>query len=216
MNRNLSICRRDECFRSVEARILDAARRMFLERGLAGASIDEIARLARAGKPSIYARFPTKEALFAAVAMRNAANVRARFETQTPAGATIDERLTTLGMNILERLPDSDAVDFMRLSIAESQRFPDLPSIGRIARERAAHAVSQALSDVAHDDETGTFPAFAPDRLAAMTQFFLDLVVARPLMRAVFGESRERLRAEIGVHVTRSVAFFLPACRHGG
>jgi hypothetical protein len=33
----------------VEARILDAARRLFLERGLAGASVDEIASLARAG-----------------------------------------------------------------------------------------------------------------------------------------------------------------------
>ena len=44
----------------VEARILDAARRVFLERGLAGASVDEIASLARAGKPTIYARFPGK------------------------------------------------------------------------------------------------------------------------------------------------------------
>lgn len=102
------------------------------------------------------------------------------------------------------------------MSVAESQRFPDLPSIGRIARERAADAVSRALSDVAHADETSIFPAFAPDRLAATTQFFLDLVVARPLLRAVFGESRKRLRAEIAAHVTRSVAFFLAACRQGG
>src|SRR6185295_14337336 len=46
----------------VESRILNAARRVFLERGLAGASIDEIAELACAGKPTIYARFPGKEA----------------------------------------------------------------------------------------------------------------------------------------------------------
>jgi AcrR family transcriptional regulator len=39
---------------------LDAARRVFLERGLAGASIDEIAKLACAGKPTIYAGFPTR------------------------------------------------------------------------------------------------------------------------------------------------------------
>ena len=60
----------------VDARILDAARRVFLERGLDGASIDEIAEAARAGKPTIYARFPGKEALFTAVVMRNvAANI---------------------------------------------------------------------------------------------------------------------------------------------
>ena len=41
----------------VDERILDAARRVFLERGLAGASMEEIAGLACAGKPTIYARF---------------------------------------------------------------------------------------------------------------------------------------------------------------
>jgi AcrR family transcriptional regulator len=45
----------------VDARILDAARRVFLERGLGGASVDEIASLARAGKPSIYCRVHSKE-----------------------------------------------------------------------------------------------------------------------------------------------------------
>src|ERR1700734_4400041 len=55
----------------VDARILDAAKRVFFDRGLAGASMDEIASLAGAGKPTIYARFPNKEALFTAVVMRD-------------------------------------------------------------------------------------------------------------------------------------------------
>src|SRR5580704_11788940 len=64
----------------VDQRILDAARSVFLERGLAGASIDEIAATARAGKPTIYARYPDKETLFAAVVMRNVAITVERFE----------------------------------------------------------------------------------------------------------------------------------------
>src|SRR5579862_8092398 len=107
----------------VDERILDAARCIFLERGLAGASIDEIARLARAGKPTIYARFPTKEALFKAVGMRNAANVTERFGSRAPPGATIEERLVKVGTTILERLFAHDAIDFIRLSIAEARRF---------------------------------------------------------------------------------------------
>ena len=67
---------------------------MFLERGLAGATIDEIAELACAGKPTIYARFPGKEALFTAVVMRsNVATNIARFENYVPTGASIQERL---------------------------------------------------------------------------------------------------------------------------
>jgi AcrR family transcriptional regulator len=134
---------------AVDERILDAARRVFLDQGLGGASIDEIARLAHAGKPTIYARFPTKEALFTAVAMRNAASVRAGFESFTPTGNTLEERLTSVATNILSRLFSSDAIDFMRLSVFEARRFPELVNIGRMARGRAAQVVTQVLREVA-------------------------------------------------------------------
>ena len=197
----------------VDSRILDAARRLFLEQGLAGASIDEIARLARAGKPTIYARFPSKEALFEAVAMRNAANVRAGFENYAPVGATIEERLTSVGAEILKRLLFSDAIEFMRLSIAEARRVPEVASIGQMARERGVQAVARVLSEMSYSDEIGTFPALAPDRLATTTQFFADLVVGRFLLRALFGEDPKSLRTEIDTHVSRAVKFFLAACR---
>jgi len=58
--------------------------------------------------------------------------------------------------------------------------------------------------------------AFAPERLTSTTQFFQDLVLLPLVLRALFGEKLKQLRAEIGPHVTRSVAFFLAACRNGG
>ena len=146
--------------------------------------------------------------------MRNAANVRAGFEHGAPPGTTIEERLVSLGTNILQRLLASDAIDFMRLSVVETRRFPDLANVGRIARERGAQAVAEVLSEVAHSDEIGTFPAFVPERIETTAQFFMDLVIARLLMRALLGESLETLRAEIDTHVAHSVAFFLAACRH--
>ena len=74
----------------VDARILDAARAVFLERGLAGASIDEIATRAGAGKPTIYARFPGKEALFTAVVMREVETKVAIVERQLHAGGSLE------------------------------------------------------------------------------------------------------------------------------
>ena len=200
----------------VDERILDAARHVFLERGLGGASIDEIARLARAGKPTIYARFPTKEALFTAVGLSNTVRIISRFGTQPITGATLDERLISVGINFLERLLDRDAIDFIRLSIAEARRFPDLASgLGPAARERCEQVVAQVLS-AAHSDETRLLPAFAPEHLVATGQLFLDLIVGRLFTRALFGEDLKRLRTEIPGHVTRAVAFFLAGCRHGG
>jgi len=72
------------------------------------------------------------------------------------------------------------------------------------------------LSETAHWDEIEKYPAFAPEFLAATTGFFVDLVVARLLMRAVFGEDLKLMRSEIDTHVAGSVAFFLAAGRNGG
>ena len=198
----------------IDDRILDTARRVFLERGLEGASIEEIARLAHSAKRSIYGRFPTKEALFAAVARRNSARVMARFGSDAIRGATIEERLASVGANILEHLLAGDAIDFMRLSIIESRRFPDLVNAGRTIRERTVQAVMGELKEAAHSDELGIFPALAPEHLPTTTQFFLELVVRPLLFRALLEDDIERLQAEIKPHVARSVAFFLAGCRH--
>jgi AcrR family transcriptional regulator len=199
---------------AVDDRILDAARRVFLDQGLGGASIDEIARLARAGKPTIYARFPTKEALFTAVAMRNAASVRAGFESVTPTAGTLKERLTSVGTDILHRLFSSDAIDFMRLSVLEARRFPELANVGRMARARAAQSVTQVFREMADSVDLSAYPGLAPAYLETATQLFMDVVVARPLLRALLGEDLKQLRAETESHVARSVEFFLAACRH--
>jgi AcrR family transcriptional regulator len=201
----------------VETRILDAARRVFLERGLAGASMDEIAGLARAGKPTIYARFPSKEALFTAVVMRQSATNIARFESYVPTGASIEERLASLGTAILHWLLVGNTVGLMRLSIAESRRFPELASsVHRMARGRGLEAVGRLLAEAAQSAELGNLPAFAAQRLATTAELFVDLVVLPLLLRALHGEKLKSLCAEIEPHVTRSVAFFIAACRHGG
>lgn len=201
----------------VESRILDAARRVFLERGLAGASMDEIAGRACAGKPTIYARFPSKEALFTAVVMQSVAANMARYEAYTPAGATIEDRLESVAATVLQWMLVSDAIRLMRVAIAEAPRFPDLASsVYGMARDRATQAVARLLAEAAQSDELGTLPAFAPTRVKTTTRFFQDLVVFPLAMRALFGEQLKELRAEIAPHVRGSVAFFLAACRHGG
>ncbi|MGO9419178.1 hypothetical protein [Roseiarcus sp.] len=42
------------------------------------------------------------------------------------------------------------------------------------------------------------------------------MIVLPIVMRALFGESREALQAEIAPHVAEWVAFFLAACSAGG
>ena len=199
----------------VEERILDAARKVFVQHGFEGASIDEIARAARSGKPTIYARFPDKRALFTAV-MRDIVARIEQFKGDIPAVGSIEERLVGAGLAALRWGLDSDRIGLMRLAIAEVHRFPDLASsIIRSARDLSTEVAARSLREIAQSDELGTQPAFAPHRLPTTARSFLDLVVLPMLHRALFEQNLEVLRPEIGPHVASSVAFFLAACRNG-
>ena len=206
---------------AVEERILGAARKVFLERGFEGASIDEIAKGARSGKPTIYARFPgKKKALFAAVVKWSvvAANT-ARFETLSPTGATIKERLESVAIAVIQSIVVSDAIGFMRVAIAELPRFPHLASMSvyAMARERGAQVVARLLAETAQSDELGTLPAFAPERLTATTARSSKTWCSSPCCsEPCSARSSSNWVRRSGSHVARSVAFFLAACRHGG
>jgi hypothetical protein len=85
-----------------------------------------------------------------------------------------------------------------------------------MARGRGLEAVGRLLAEAAQSAELSNLPAFAPQRLATTAEVFVDLVVLPLLLRALHGEKLNSLCAEIEPHVTRSVGFFLAACRHGG
>jgi AcrR family transcriptional regulator len=200
----------------VEERILDAAQNVFLERGFEGASVDEIADVARAGKPTIYARFPGKEALFTAVMARHVREVTDSFETIAPVGDTLEERLASIATAILRKILTVETVGLARAAIAEARRFPDLASsVHRMGRERGTEAAAQLLSEVAQSEAMRALPAFAMDRRRATAQYFVELILLPMVMRALFGENLIALHAEIEPHVARTVAFFLAACRCG-
>jgi AcrR family transcriptional regulator len=199
----------------VDERILDAAAKVFLERGFSGASVDEIAEVACAGKPTIYARFPNKEALFTAVIER-LVHRNTRYEGISCPGASIVDRLQVLAGVILGRVLAPETIGLIRAAVAEARRFPDLATnVRRMARERQTEAVRRLLAEFADSDRTMALPAFAPDRLPETAERFLDVTVVPMLLRALFGEDLAALRAEIGPHAARSVAFFLSACRCG-
>jgi len=200
-----------------EKRILDAAAKVFLERGFEGASVDEIADVAHAGKPTIYARFSGKEALFAAVIARLVRQNTGSLQSVAVLGSTLEDRLEHLAEAFLRNVLTPDSVGLVRAAIAEARRFPKLASsVGRMARERGMEAVAGILGELARSDGTPPLAAFAADHLPATTRRFIDMVLLPMLLRALLGEDLAALEGEIGSHVSSTVAFFLAACRHGG
>ncbi len=195
----------------VKERILDAAQRVFLERGFQSASIDEIAKLAPASKPTIYAHFPGKEALFAAVVTR-VINGLTNFEGYAPEGRTVQDKLTSLGTAIVERFIE-DTVGITRATIAEAQRLPELSrNVHDAARDRAANAVSQLLSNATHTLPPRAQAPFGAKRSVGTAQIFMDLILLPMLMRSLMGDQAKALRKELPSFVRERVNFFLAAC----
>ena len=195
----------------VEERILDAAQRIFLKRGFQSASIDEIAELAPASKPTIYAHFAGKEALFAAVVAR-IMNDLANFDGYEAKGRTLQDKLIRLGTEIAERTIE-DLVGVTRAIIAEADRLSELSrQLHDASRDRAANAVSQVFSDAAHMLPDAPKGPFGKKRSAATAQIFMDLILLPMLMRSLMGHDTKALRKELPSFIRERVSFFLAAC----
>jgi len=195
----------------VKARILDAAQRVFLKRGYQSASLDEIAETAPASKPTIYAHFPGKEALFEAVVARVLDGLT-NFDGFDPKGRTVQDKLTSLGTELVERFLD-ETIGITRATIAEADRFPALSrDVHEHGRDRAAAAVSHVLSDATHRLSRGPKAAFSTKRSLATAQIFMDLILLPILMRGLMGEGAKELRGELPAFVRERVSFFLAAC----
>jgi TetR/AcrR family transcriptional repressor of mexJK operon len=110
------------------ARLLDVATEVFLEQGFKGASMSEIARRAGASKQTLYARYPSKAALFAALVERKASRL---FEAIGPLGEgrSLRETLVHCGSSLLDLILSEDARGVHRVVIAECMEFPELAEI---------------------------------------------------------------------------------------
>jgi AcrR family transcriptional regulator len=195
----------------VKARILEAAQRVFLKRGYQSASLDEIAQMAPASKPTIYAHFPGKEALFEAVVARVLDGLT-NFEGFEPSGRTVQDKLASLSIEVVERFLD-ETIGVTRVTIAEADRFPALSRhVHEHGRDRAAAAVSHVLNDATHTLARRPRGPFSPKRSVTTAQIFMDLILLPIIMRALMGEGAKELRSELPAFVRERVSFFLAAC----
>ncbi|NRP89698.1 putative HTH-type transcriptional regulator [Ensifer adhaerens] len=195
----------------VEDRILQAALQVFVARGYEGASIDEIAEVARAGKPSIYTRFTSKETLFREVVLR-----WVQKSDEMAASATsgnIQERFQTAGVLIVQRAIKDETVGLMRSVMGEATRHPELATTIHYAiRAHGTATVMKLVAELAEAEEIRSLPAFAPDNLPATTRRFIDLVLLPMMMSSLFHADLTPVKTEMENHAREAASFFLRGC----
>ena len=104
--------------------LLASATRMFLEKGWDGASVDEISRHSGVAKRFIYARYPSKAALFVGAVERFIGEKMEILQGFEPLPEDAEEGLYSFGRKLLDLALQPDTLAFLRLFIAEAPRFP--------------------------------------------------------------------------------------------
>jgi len=174
------------------AAALSAARRLFLEKGYAGATMEDIATLAGLTKRTLYNIYADKDTLFVAIVegfIEYAEAFARELHTEFTAGITVenvDAQFADLAQRLALGIIRPEIIALRRLLIGEARTaFPDL---ARQYFDRAPGQVMEALaSGFEHLAKAGLLqiakPRSANARVAAA--HFAYLIVGEPLDRAM-------------------------------
>jgi TetR/AcrR family transcriptional regulator, mexJK operon transcriptional repressor len=169
--------------------ILEAATELFLKKGYAGTSMDEIAARAGVSKQTIYTHFADKERLFSDLILRNSSRVD-DFVQQVDAILAdpddVEQALRELARRYVAFVIRPEVLQLRRLVIGEAGHFPNLAATyyervpERVFATFAAQLKRLAAKGVLKIDD----PSLAASHLAA-------LILWGPLDRAMFRTEQE-------------------------
>ena len=143
-----------------EKAILDAARELLTEKGLAGFSIEAVARRARAGKPTIYRWWPDKTRLLLAV------YAGIKQDLVDPDTGSLEGDIAGFLRNVIAFWRDTPAGNIFRSVLAESQADPEAHA-ALVAYHRGRVPQTAALFARDHGDGRAPTPEQA-GRLAEL------------------------------------------------
>lgn len=186
--------------------LLETTKRLLLERGWEGTSIDEVSRQSGVAKRFLYARYPDKAALFfAAIAQFRDEQIGALGSLGAPPH-DVEQGLLGLATQMFDLAMRDETLAIIRLFIAEAPRMRDYARLfAENFPRRGLSGIARLLSvyaergDLSFDD-----PQFAAEQFAM-------LVIGVPQRLAMLGHrdapdyEARRLRA--------AVKLFLDGCR---
>lgn len=154
--------------------IVDAAAQLFLERGFASVSMDDLAEAAGVARRTLYNQFASKEDIFREVLLR----VSDQFEDLLPPGietqGDVEDVLRLVSRAILELHKRPGYLGFFRMVVADSRQFPWIseafaavmdPQMERFARY-LAHLTTMGILDCRN-------PMLAAHQFAGMLNEFV-------------------------------------------
>lgn len=187
--------------------ILQAAFDVFTEKGFHGATMLDVASRARASKATLYAHYPSKEALFEALMAWATRQGTAALDT-IAADETLDPltALHRLAAQLLALMLQPKKLALFRIAVAEGDR---LSAVGRTySAFTRDHGVERVRTIVTRLSKLGLLEI---DDRAEFGHSFIGLLQGELFMRALLGTIPSPSREEIDRHARRAVTRLMRA-----
>ena len=193
----MSEARRQEIVRKAAA--------LFIEKGYANVTIDEIIRLVGGSKATLYARFGGKEGLFETVIKEPCVDVTHALEID-PDG-DVETQLTQIARNFLRSVLSPNILELHRLMVSIGKTFPAVGAFFYKSGPDNAYGIVAAW--MKKQQAIGRLGGGNPRQLAAL---FLDMLIGEHQLALLTSPQRSSPKA-IEKTVRAAVSLFLNGAR---
>ena len=104
--------------------IVEAAGRLFLERGFGAVSMDDLAEAAGVARRTLYNQFSSKEDIFREMLGRVSGQLEEAFPSGVETQGDVEDVLHVVASMILSLHTHPDYLGFLRMVVADSRQFP--------------------------------------------------------------------------------------------
>ncbi len=192
-----------------QRQIIDAAAALFIEKGgFADVSMDAIVDASGISKRTLYNYYESKEQLFLDVLIEHMESIWLALELKQSSNDALEDKLRTVGIEILTMGMKPEPMALYRIMIAESQRFPELTrAFYDVSSKRVLLALAGFIADA------GPKAGISTDQPESTAEHYMDLIIGAAFMRVVMGIDKPMTPKAIRAHVDQALTRFLAAAR---
>jgi AcrR family transcriptional regulator len=191
---------------SKRRQILDGARRVFLSAGFDGASMGEIAKVARVSKGTLYVYFDSKEALFEALTLEEKAGLAEVLFRLDETDPDVRAAMRRLGISFLNAMLKPDHISSIRMVIGATDKFP---RFGQAFYEAGPRTGVRRLK--AYLDAQVAAGRLRIDSTEVAAEQFLGLCSVNLFRRAIFGVETDMGEDAIAREIESALQVFFAA-----
>jgi TetR/AcrR family transcriptional repressor of mexJK operon len=185
--------------------MIEAAYSLFMEKGYASVSVDDIIRVSKGSKSSLYKFFGSKEGILKAVVESLAEEFLREINLEFPSAKTPREALNRIGMVFADLALSDYAINQHRQAVSHANAFPDL---AKLWYESGPKRTMDGFADFLEKETAAGRLRIADPARAAW--FFLGMIIFHDNMRRLVCLPPSK-RSDLKEMVSEAVEVFLAA-----